>query len=253
MKTIKETNDYVMFKTMVGNRPVDEAHVRRLMMAFEDEYLVSPILVNSKFEVIDGQHRLEAAKRLSLPVYYIESNGYGLREIQVLNSNNHTWRKIDYLNSYCALGLEPYLRLKEFMSNYPSFNIGSAEVILSNSTGRIPRGAFISPTGKSSNKIQVPPFEAGKFRIPDLKLSYENAGKIIEYKDYYEGYNRISFVRVMIVLFKNPVFKHEDFLHKLKLQPSTLTHCQSMEQYKLLIEKIYNFRSHSKVNLRYAV
>ena len=42
------------------------------------KYLVSPILVNEKMEVIDGQHRLQAQKELNLPTYYIKNKGYDL-------------------------------------------------------------------------------------------------------------------------------------------------------------------------------
>ena len=57
-----KTNDYNTFKVMPGNRPVNKLHVRRLSKSMEEKHLMSPILVNEKMQVIDGQHRLEAQK-----------------------------------------------------------------------------------------------------------------------------------------------------------------------------------------------
>jgi hypothetical protein len=244
METVRKTTSYEIFKNLKGNRPINELHVKRLMDSFKISYLISPIIVNSNNEVIDGQHRLEAAKRLSLPVYWIQTNGYGLKEVQTLNTNNKVWGKKEYLESYCELGLKPYLQVKEFMQNFPDFGIDASVTILTNTWGF----DNYSYKGKS---IRVRTFEEGKMIIPDLQLSYENAAKIMKYKAYYDGFNRSLFVRVLIMLYKNTSFSNDEMLKKLALQPSALTHCQNGEQYKLLIERIYNYRNRNKVNLRY--
>ena len=55
MKTIAKifyTKDYSMFKTLAGNREVNIAHIKKLEKSFDQEYLISPILVNENFEII---------------------------------------------------------------------------------------------------------------------------------------------------------------------------------------------------------
>jgi len=246
---VMKTMDYSLFKTLKGNRPIEEGQVRRLMESFKQEYLLSPILINEKFEIIDGQQRLEAAKRLNLPVCYVQKCGYGLAEVQKLNRSTKNWGKLEFLNSYCDIGLTPYLQLKEFMKNFPDLGIAASESICTNNvSGANNRNEILLGEGRA---IKIKNFENGDLIINDLPGAYERATKIMEYKEYYSGYNRALFVRVMVSLFKNPVFKHDLFIKKLKLQPTALEHCQSVEQYKLLIERIYNFRNQHKVNLRF--
>ena len=59
-----ETTDYDIFKGIVGNRKVEKKHVEMLTGAIDRNNLlnVRPIIVNEEMMVIDGQHRLEAAK-----------------------------------------------------------------------------------------------------------------------------------------------------------------------------------------------
>ena len=94
-----KTNDYNTFKVMPGNRPVNKLHVRRLSQSMEEKHLMSPILVNEKMQVIDGQHRLEAQKSLKLPVFYIINKGYGKKETHMLNSNSKDWKNDDFMDA----------------------------------------------------------------------------------------------------------------------------------------------------------
>ena len=94
---VYETTDYSMFKTIKGNRNINPLHLARLKNSFKERYLFTPVLVNSSMEIIDGQHRVEAAAELNLPIRFIKLNGYGLREIQIYNTNMKNWKKGDYL------------------------------------------------------------------------------------------------------------------------------------------------------------
>jgi len=243
------TRNYGMFKTLRGNRPVLEIDVRRLMESFKQQYLFFLIIVNEFFEVIDGQHRLEAARRLGLPVNYEIKPGYGLKEAQTLNVNVKPWGKLNFLVSYCETGHRAYLQMREFMDYFPDFAIASAEIILTNNMGGSNNKAQICIDGKQKGRVRN--FENGDLIITDLKKAYENAEKILDYRKYYDGFARALFVRTMISLFKNPKFDHDLMMRKLELQPTALEHCSTMEQYKKLIEKIYNYRSRMKVSLIY--
>ena len=75
---VYKTNNYDIFKLMPNNRNVNLTHVGRLKLSFKEMYLISPIIVNSRMEIIDGQHRLHAAKELNLPIYYIIVDGYAV-------------------------------------------------------------------------------------------------------------------------------------------------------------------------------
>ena len=94
-------------------------------------------------------------------------------------------------------------------------------------------------------------FEEGTWVGKDFKLAQTNADKIRLIKPYYNNYNRSSFVGTMLSLFTNDDFDFNEFMHKLRLQPTSLVDCTNRGQYKTLIEDIYNYRSRNKVNLRY--
>ena len=57
-----------MFKKIKGNRIVNKSNLNAIITSMEQQQLVSPIMINEKFEIIDGQHRFEACKELGLPV-----------------------------------------------------------------------------------------------------------------------------------------------------------------------------------------
>lgn len=249
---VYETNDYSLFKQLKGNRTINMPNIRRLKDSFNIKQLENPIIVNEKFEIIDGQHRFKVCSELGLPVHYMICNNFGLQEVQMLNSNMSNWKREDYLNAYCDMGIEPYLQFRNFMHDYPEFGIASAEALL---TQRLSGGHW-SKTDKehstnNSGSIAVKYFENGDLQIPDLNLSRKQAKMIIQIKPYYDGFNRAVFVRAIIGLCRNPNFDFATFIKKLESQPNALTHCSNVGQYKELIEEIYNYRSRNKVSLKY--
>jgi ParB-like chromosome segregation protein Spo0J len=63
---VMETMDYNLFSKFNGNRDVKILHVNRIAKSMTEQFLIKPIDVNEKYEVIDGQHRLEACKETGL-------------------------------------------------------------------------------------------------------------------------------------------------------------------------------------------
>ena len=234
---VHTTKDYSLFKSLDGNRQVNQLHVSRIKKSMEDQTLVSPIIVNENYEIIDGQHRFQALQELDKPVHYIVNEGYGLSETQILNVNHKNWNTEAFLNSYCDLLYPDYLRFRDFYKDY-EFSITSALVIaLSSENER---------AGSSLNK-----FRAGDLEFDDVVGARDRADRIVMIGQFYEKYNESVFVGAMISLFNNPGFEFTHFLSKLKLQPTALQPQRTADQYKLLIEDIYNYKSRNKVSLRY--
>jgi len=245
---IFKTHDYFIFENVSGNRATNDLHIKRLMDSFNKEYLVNPIIVNENYQIIDGQHRFEAAKRLELPIYCIIQKGYSLKEVQLLNMNQTNWTNKDYLESYSELGYNSYVQFKDFWEEYPMFSFTAILILLSQMTGN-PHSKFTvhkqrggkKSIARSSIKIR---FKEGDFEIPDLSKSESFAKKILKVKKYYSGYNRTLFVRTMVSLFKNPNYDHNEFLKKLESgeKNDILVNFSTVLQYKVAIEKIYNHR-----------
>ena len=91
-----ETKDYNMFSFISNNRSVSKGHINKIIQSMKKRRLISPILVNEKGQIIDGQHRFLAQKELGLPIPYIEQEGYGEKETQILNTNTKNWSLLDW-------------------------------------------------------------------------------------------------------------------------------------------------------------
>ena len=250
---VYKTNKLEIFKPIVGNRPTNPMHIKRLSASIKQNGLLqNPIIVNEKMQVIDGQHRLSAAKLADSFIYYIIAKGYDLKDVQTLNLNQKNWNKKDFMDGYAAMGIESYVKLKDFVNYNKVFNIRDCIALCSNST--TDRSSDLSNKYRlgSKNTVNVKEiFEEGTWKGKDFKLAQANADKLKMIQPYYDGYRRSTFIGTILQLLKNDNFNFIQFLDKLKFQKTKLQDSTSVSQYKLLIEDIYNYKRREKVNLRY--
>jgi len=231
---IRTTTNYNQFKQLTGNRSINQSHKARLMESMRENYRFTVITVNENYEVIDGQHRLACAKELSLPVHYVVCKGYGLSDVQQLNANLKRWTTNDYLEGYCEMDNSNYLFYRLFKNKY---KLGHNECM------RLLSG---------SNSYKFDDFRNGEFKVADSAKAVDYAEKIVALEDLYPGVRRRSFVFAMIDLLDLPQFDYGRFRAKLERQRAKMHDCTSVDQYKDLIETIYNFYTSDKVNLRFA-
>lgn len=238
---VYKTHDLSLFKIIEGNRVPNLQHVKRLSDSIRMYGMkCNPILINENMEVIDGQHRLMAAKEAESFVYYIIVEGYSLNEVHTLNLNQKNWTKKDYLEGYANLGIVDYVKMQNFFHKNDDYKLMDCMAFCSNNSVN---------SGTTSNGQK--PFENGEWKCKDINIAQDWANKIRMIKPYYEGYNRSNFVGTMLVLFRNEKFDFNEFMHKLRLQPTALVDCANREQYRTLIEDIYNYKSRNKISLRY--
>ena len=233
---VLKTNDYSMFKHMVGNRNINKLHLKRLTESMSEKYIEVPIIVNSYNQIIDGQHRFEAARELGKDVYYIKVRNLNLDDVHRLNTNSKNWTAEEYMQGYCELGLEDYIKYRDFKRKY-GFGHNETNAILTNR----------SRMSGSKNTD----FNDGKFKIQDYDLAVKNAEKIRMVGEYYEGYKRRSFVYAMLELFENPDYNHVEFLSKLSFQSVKLQDCTDIKGYLILIEDIYNYKRSKNNKVRF--
>jgi len=231
---VYKTTDYFLFKSIDGNRTKNLLHINRIKKSMNHQYLFTVIIVNEKYEIIDGQHRFEVIKELGLPLYYIICSGYGLNEVHILNQNSKTWNADDYLTGYCNLGYKDYITYREFKNTY---QLGHNETM-----------TILTGT---TTKSHIDVFYTGNFKVADLENSKNQVEKMLMIEPYYNGIRRRSFVYAFLNLLKNENFEFTEFIQKLKQQPTAMVDCTSTTQYISLIEEIYNYRRRVKVNLRY--
>lgn len=238
---VYKTNDLSIFNQIDGNRVPNLQHVKRLSDSIRVYGMkCNPILVNEKMEVIDGQHRLLAAKETESFVYYIIVNGYKLDDVHTLNLNQKNWTKKDFMEGYANIGIKDYIMIKKFSEKNDDFGLNDCIALCSNN----------SVNSGTTNNGQKP-FENGLWKCKNTDIAQDWANKIRMIKPYYSGYNRSTFVGTMTTLFSNELFDFNEFMHKLRIQPTALVDCANRDQYKTLIEDIYNYKSRNKISLRY--
>lgn len=222
---VYSTFNYELFKTASANRTTDEAHIEHLVESYDIKYLVVPIIVNEFFEIIDGQHRFEAAKIKGYPINFIINEGYGIMETQLLNTTMKNWTINDFTDFYCRLGKKDYITYKEFRLTYNFGHMESLAILLNS----------------MSNFSKT--FRAGNLVIKDLKKAEDIAKKIQDFGQYYKGYKKNRFVFAMLTILQHPEYDHELMLHKVSLQQRALVDCTTVAQQTELLEEIYNYKS----------
>lgn len=118
IKEVYSTSDYSKFKSIEGNREVDGGHVSRIIREFKEVGQLNPIIVNSDFEVVDGQHRLEACKKSKRNVEYIIVDNDSLKAILSINNVNKKWSIMDYISNHATLGNKDYSVIKSHFEEY---------------------------------------------------------------------------------------------------------------------------------------
>lgn len=89
------TSDYDKFKPLLED--MDPERASKVLESFRKYgYISCPIIVNEKFEIIDGRARLAACKSLELPVEYIVNVGASIDDCYRLNKDKGTWTNEDF-------------------------------------------------------------------------------------------------------------------------------------------------------------
>ena len=233
VQSIFKTNNYAKFKTISGNRIMNELHQKRLEGSMKEENLNSPINVNELFEIIDGQHRFYSWMSLGLPVQYYISEGYRLPQVQRLNINSTNWKMEDYAEGYSDLGNMNYVKYTEYKKKH---KFGHVEL----------RGMLSGDFGKHTGDI----FKKGLFEVENEDEYLEIVDRFNQIEPYYLNNKNRSFVQSMLALFRNPNFNFERFMKKLAIQQGKLVDCTTKKGYLTIIEDIYNFRSTNLVYLK---
>ncbi|MFY9308086.1 MAG: ParB N-terminal domain-containing protein [Bacteroidia bacterium] len=233
---IQQTNKYTLFKSFTSNREVDESHVKKLMDAISKKNMLplNPIIVNDKMQVVDGQHRLEAAKRLKYDIFYIVSETIKKEDIASLNSNSKNWNLMDYINYYSVEKKPGFSVLSSFISQNPMIKPSLCLQLLSVDNSR------------NSNELKNGVIEVGNIK---------NAEEIVSYlKDIYNfcsfAYSR-DFILAMRKIYDSGHYEHEQMMKQINKQPRSLVQCVNVKQYIEMLEDIYNRGMHSKISFKY--
>jgi len=98
-----ETKNYDRFKFVESNRDINDNNVNKIEKSILEIGIQVPIVVNDKYEIIEGQHRFVALRRNKLVVPYIISTSASDKYIARLQESKK-WNAIDFCRSLATKG-----------------------------------------------------------------------------------------------------------------------------------------------------
>ena len=178
------------FKFLETNRKVYDAQVSRLTgLLKEPRGQRDPIKINKQWEVIDGQHRLEAAKEGGLDaVMVLMQEDATIDDVIVMNTSQKKWGWQDYLWTHSHSSRpnhKEYRKLKKFMDDY-GVNCKVATWLLSG----------------NNHDYGVEDFEEGTFKVNEEDEAIKQATYLKTIKGYKVDVSVFKFTKAFIALQK---------------------------------------------------
>lgn len=229
--TVMKTTNYSQFKRLEGNREALEARLQKIRKSVQENgQLFSPIIVNEKMQIIDGQGRYIVFAEMGLPIYYVMHKGYTLKECVILNAASSAWNLNDYISSYIAQGNENYQRLKELCDKHKEATVSMV---------------VYAATGTSSgNRLVINGslvISESTFAKADQLLSYAE-----RFAPFFDNGYKARFLMGVMFAHEVPKIDPEKLYEKyIKYGHSTMfsTSVSKLSDAVALLEKIYNYRA----------
>jgi len=225
---VKETTDYTIFERSSQNRNLSIPQVNRLRRSMhQNGFLLSfPISCiedgNGVLLVTDGQHRLEAAKALGIPVYYV------IEEKSVDPSvipTQKKWTAADFLNRYAAAGNETYLYIKQVAQHFGVSSTTAAALLLND-----------------LNNNRTNEFRSGN---AEIRTKEEALSALSCAKNCLRVNPNLLINPLVKTIFRIHVLRNVDFhkaLMRIEQNTDQMVRFNSMDRGYEEIEKAYNFR-----------
>lgn len=236
---IQKTKDYEMFKFRGDNRAsIDQSHVKKIMESIQAKNLLElrPIDVNKDFEVIDGQHRLIAAKNLGVEIYYKIDESLEGSDIILMNISK-AWKATDYLNYFCKNGHIEYQKLDEFMKK-------------NRLSIRIALNLIVGESYEKSHEFKMGKFIFGEEDFSDsLALCWETVDYIKKMNGHSSYVISSRFWKALVRLFKHPDFDRDKWKTNMTRMIERFGPRATFNDFCRMITEVYNWKNLHKINL----
>ena len=242
INTVYLTDEYDKFKKLQGNRAVDAMRLTKIRESIQKVGFVNgPIIVNDRFEVVDGQGRLEVCKADGIPVPYIIIAGIGVDECISMNINQSNWKTTDYIKAYADLGRPDYIRFQTYLSsNY------ERESGIHHNLSTLHWAAFHTALQNNDAKI----------REGRLSFSYEDRDEADEMLNFFDEFKDVPtnnptafFSALGYCTFFEEVDRYRLIKTATLAKPRTFMAISTIRDAIEAIEDVYNYRTRQKVNI----
>ena len=246
---IMQTTDYDEFTFFHGNRSIDEKRLKVLMESIKTYGLINPIVVNQKKEIIDGQHRYQSCRTLSIPVRYnvykVDSSQL-LELIRNINSVQKNWNNDDIANAFAVHSpnskyYKRYIQLRELGITH------SSVIECTNYLGEDNGLAFSTRIRRSYHS-----FKNGNFEITDLaKEKLIMLVSSLESSNFDRGtWNKSAFMCTLLEVNKTVKgFSMKRFFDNYRNFPQKWIKAQTRDEHKRSIVRLYNYNNQKPIKV----
>ena len=246
---VMKSSDYEKFSILEQNRVVNDKHVNELVVSIQNSGQLTPIIINEKFEIIDGQHRFDACKILKIPVMYLISYKTSINEVILMNNTQKSWKLHDYLRCFSDKkwhNHETYQKVDKFMREH-DLKLTTCIVLLSEGTGS--GGA----TGSSLAGQGLVSFRKGTYKIGNFARAQAIAKILSEIKAFAPdlvGSDR--FCRSYCKLSSEPKWNHDSAVYQIKKYRRKYDGASSKEEALQGLLAVYNYNQlkSKKISIR---
>jgi hypothetical protein len=227
---MKTTTDYEKFKLLSLNRKLDRNQINKIKRSITNNgYIGNPILVNSDFEIFDGQHRFMALKEMGIEIpYEVVPNDYDA--IVDLNTTHKNWTLNDYVNYYCERRCNShFIRLRRTCDELKT----SVSNVLTMGYGNRPGGQTLVNIKRGI-----------------LSFTIDNA---LRARTFYENYIQIckltklkptqKLCSALVELSSIKGFNWKTMLTKASKYPTMAYSCRNVDEYTNMLREMYNYNT----------
>jgi hypothetical protein len=252
MSKTLSTKNYDIFKFMANNRQIDKNHVNQLANSLkvcnmmEDE----PILVDDKFFVQDGQHRILAAKQVDETVWYKVIAPLTAEEL-IAKQTSKTWTVQDFFHHFLTARHPEYIKINSIMNDY-DLTLNQAMLFID----RIKTEK--NPSKKMSNSRSI---RRGSFKCMEPEFIRFTIEKVNELREIIKNYNITyngsfawlqsqMFMRALLNIFRNPDVDFDTLIKKIPFKSAMIGPRANHRQYVEMWVDVYNFRNRKPISTK---
>lgn len=255
---VRLTSDYDMFKHIAGNRELSTGNINAIAAQIQLRGQQQPIIVNERYEIIDGQHRLEACKKLKMPVQYIKKDGANIADVISTNIVGKKWTTSDYINRFAAEGNKNYIQLQNFLSLAREKGFAPSVALAIAKGSATKNRYYMYEDGKirkhnaqcgSKRLYSVgDTLQMGEFQMDSMSSAINRMNIILKFAEW-EFYSKSGFVLALIQCMRIKEFDVKRLLESARHHRRKFTNEATTDNFAQMIEEVYNYRRKNKLSI----
>jgi hypothetical protein len=221
------TKDYSVFQYFDRNRIVSKTNVEKLRQDMALNTQKDEVVVNEKWQVIDGQHRIAALEKDKKPVKFRVKPGANMQDVIAANNTGTKWNTPAWVRNFSHpdhVNNKPYVMYIEFKEKHKLCD-GVCQLLLSED---------FHDYGRKS-------FKNGTFKVKNLGRAEENATALAELVAVDKMFNSMRCAVGFLKIQKLPHFKLTILKTQVEKHCNKITHRVTHSDWVDGLIRVYNF------------